>query len=69
MEFIVNSQPNLCSFILKTYQANATNAGVDNRTLWGIGRFLSEEEIELVIIPLCAVWNELCMDKRWVCKK
>lgn len=56
------SLPVLCY----TYQADAPDAGIDPRTQWGISRLLSEEEVELVIIPLAAVRDELGTDKGWV---
>lgn len=42
-----------------THQADASNAGLGHGTLTHVGGFLPEEEIQLVVVPLCAVRDEV----------
>lgn len=46
-----------------TYEADAPDAGIYCGVLWSLCGALSEEEVEFVIVPLCAVRDELRVDK------
>lgn len=50
------------SFI-DTYEADAPDTGIYSGVLWSLCGALSEEEVEFVVIPFCAVRDELSMDK------
>lgn len=52
-----------------THQADAPYPGLGHGTLAHLRGFLAEEEVELVIILLCAVWDEVCMDECGICKE
>lgn len=50
-----------------THQADASYAGLGDRTLAHLRGLLPEEEIQLVVISLGAVWDEVYVDERRVC--
>lgn len=50
-----------------THQADPPYPGLGHGTLAHLGGFLAEEEVELVIILLRAVWDEVCVDECGVC--
>lgn len=52
---------------LCTHQADAPNTGLGHRTLAHLRGLLPEEEIQLVIVSLCAVWDEFHVDECGVC--
>lgn len=49
--------------LASTYQADPPNAGVHGGALRCLSRPLAEEEVELVVVTLCAVRDELGMDE------
>lgn len=52
-----------------TYQADPPYSGLGHWTLAHLRGFLAEEEVELVIILLSAVWDEVCVDECGICSK
>ena len=52
---------------LFTHQADASYTGLGHGTLAHLGRLLPEEEIQLVVISLCAVGDEVYTDESGVC--
>lgn len=54
-------------FSLCTHQADASYARLGHRTMAHLRGLLPEEEIQLVVISLCAVGNELYVDESGVC--
>lgn len=51
-----------------THQADPPYPGLGHGTLAHLRGFLAEEEVELVIILLSAVWDEVCMDECGICR-
>lgn len=52
-----------------THQADPPYPGLGHGTLAHLRGFLAEEEVELVIILLSAVWDEVCMDECGICEE
>lgn len=50
-----------------THQADASYTGLGHRTLAHLRGLLPEEEIQLVVISLCAVGDEVYVDESGVC--
>ena len=50
-----------------THQADPPYPRLGHGTLAHLRGFLAEEEVELVIILLSAVWDEVCVDECGVC--
>lgn len=49
------------------HQADPADPGLGHGTLAHLGGLLSEEEVELVIVLLAAVWDEVCVDECGIC--
>lgn len=52
-----------------THQADPPYPGLGHGTLAHLRGFLSEEEVELVIILFSAVWDEVCVDECGICEE
>lgn len=63
LEQVWGWQPSLTD----TYEADAPDAGVHGGVLRSLCRALTEEEVQLIIIALCAVRDKLSVYERRVC--
>lgn len=50
-----------------THQADASDTALGDGALAHLRRLLPEKEIQLIVVPLCAVGDEVHVDERGVC--
>lgn len=67
--FSRDDQREVCWLVKITHQTDPPYPGLGHGTLAHLGGFLSEEEVELVIILFGAVWDEVCVDKCGICEE